>query len=171
MGKKKKRHDITAPRVRPMKLVPPDHPALHGVALVGSGFDQSILELGERLVATAIKHNGLAVAAPQVGVGLRLVALRDGRLFLNPELSRLSGETAVGVEGCLSYPNRWFDVLRSVEAEVVGLDPRTNLMTTYKSTTPLEARMWQHEIDHLDGIVLVNRWPESKRSVEAQHLR
>lgn len=162
MSKKKKgkRKTDTPPRVKPMLLVAADDPVLHGVALpVSDTFNPALVELGERMVATCKKYNGMALAAPQVGVNVRMVALPDGRLVVNPELSRVEVPQVLGREGCLSYPNRWWSVPRYVAVGVTGFNPRTGMMTVIQAEG-VEARMWQHEIDHLDGIVLDGRYIE-----------
>lgn len=169
MGKKKHKRVDGVQNPKPMRLVPGDAPVLHGVALPELPMDDWWL-LGRRMVATCLKYNGMAVAAPQVGVNIRLVALRDGTVVLNPTIVSQSGMQS-GAEGCLSYPGRWFMVERPRLVHVVGVHPGDGSGISLKAED-IDARCWAHEIDHLDGLVLVNRFPEIvDGSVGAQHLR
>lgn len=155
---KKKRTAPSGPK--PIKLVAADYWTLHGVALVAQPTDD-IEKLARRMLATCIKHNGMAVAAPQVGHNIRLVVLRNGSAILNPSAQpNMMRGTAYEREGCLSYPNRWWYVGRRIEVDVVGIDVFTGEPVGWKEDDRLQARMWQHEVDHLDGLVLDGRYEE-----------
>lgn len=138
-------------RVKAMPLVPANDPKLSAVATLEIPNDEWY-RLGKNLVATARRCNRMAVAAPQVGIDIRLVGLHDGRIILNPSLTDRHGRQ-VGSEGCLSLPGRWWRVERYNRVGVAGVHPLTGEPIECEAVA-LEARMWQHEIDHLDGLLL-----------------
>ena len=101
-------------------------------------------------------HAGLA--APQIGVGLRVFSYNiDGKIghLVNPRLVERSAETETQDEGCLSIPGVWFPTVRSTYAVAEGLDQHGQPLTL--SGHGLMARCLQHEIDHLDGRLYLDR--------------
>lgn len=162
MSKKKKRSAYTPPRVRPLKLVMETDPKLRTVALAEIP-DECWADLGRRLVATAAKHAGYAVAAPQVGADVRLVGMHPdvdvvgkalaGRALLNPTIVD-NGGSEVRHEGCLSLPGRWWAVPRFTRVTVTAVDPLDGTPFAFDETDAWLARMWQHEVDHLDGLLI-----------------
>jgi len=122
--------------------------------------------LVEDMVETMREAPGVGLAAPQVGLSMRLIVVEFGdeeddkapaRLYTmaNPEITRISEETLVGTEGCLSIPGIQGDVERGAAVTVKGLNRHGHPMTV-KAKGWL-ARIFQHEIDHLDGILFVDR--------------
>jgi len=153
----KRKGGRTTPAARALPLVLATDPVLHGVAMTAEP-SEMLFQLGQRMIATAWKYNGMAVAAPQVGADVRLVALHTGLVVLNPTIHDTSGQQ-IGDEGCLTYPDRWWRVPRAFKVYVTGVDVRDGkAIGTWADA--VDARMWQHEIDHLDGLVLVNRFDE-----------
>lgn len=148
------------PKVRAMVLVPLGHPVLSSVAYEGIP-SPDMRHLGQRLVATARARNGLAVAAPQVGKPVRLVGLASGLIVLNPTFTQTGTDQSTEVEGCLSYPGRWWTVTRPANGIVTGVDPTDGIPLAIE-VDGIEARCWGHEIDHLDGILIgePGRWTE-----------
>ena len=115
-------------------------------------------KLAEDMLETMRAAPGVGLAAPQVGVSERLIVVEydDARYMLaNPEITRRSEETAVAEEGCLSLPNLFGDVERATSVCVQGLD-LSNKRVTVEAEGWL-ARIFQHEIDHLDGILFPDR--------------
>lgn len=152
-----------------MVLVPLGHPVLSSVASEGVP-SEDMGYLGARLVVTARARNGLAVAAPQVGQPVRLVGWASGLVLLNPSFTQIGTESQTGEEGCLSYPGRWWNVTRAAAGIVTGVDPLDGRPIS-ETVEGLNARCWQHEIDHLDGILIgePGRWPEvldASRTIE-----
>lgn len=101
--------------------------------------------------------NGVGLAAPQVGIALRLIVVdADDRLqaVINPEIIAQEG-SQTGTEGCLSLPNLHGDVLRAERITVRGLNAQGKKITL--SGEGLWARCMQHEIDHLDGVLFIDR--------------
>jgi peptide deformylase len=111
-------------------------------------------------------EEGVGLAAPQVGVRKRLFTydLHEGDgpgVVINPEIVEMSGET-VSDEGCLSVPGFRFEILRAERVTMRGLDLDGNEIVL--EGDELLARMIQHEIDHLDGVLLLDRIdPEVRR--------
>jgi len=163
--KRRKGERYTPPKIKQAKLVTADYWTLHAVARFVDPSDD-VAALAQRMAVTCRKNNGLAVAAPQVGHDIRLVVLADGRAILNPSVEPdMTHGTSLEREGCLSYPNRWWLVERRIAVDVTGIDAFTGQpigFSTYRGDyeSTIDARMWQHEVDHLDGLVLVDRYEE-----------
>ena len=106
------------------------------------------------------------LAAPQIGVGLRLFSYHiDGKIghLINPRLVERSEETEIEDEGCLSIAGMWFPTVRSRFAVAEGVDQHGEPLTL--SGSGLMARCLQHEIDHLDGRLYLDRLTgETKRA-------
>ncbi|HEY55879.1 MAG TPA: peptide deformylase [Dehalococcoidia bacterium] len=119
--------------------------------------DGSIRRLIDDMVATMQQQGGVGLAAPQIGVSLRVVVIQlpDEEPFalVNPEIVKRSGEREV-VEGCLSVPGYAGDIRRSVSVTVKGWD-RWGKPVRIKATG-LQAQALEHELDHLNGVLFVD---------------
>ena len=104
------------------------------------------------------KANGIGLAAPQVGIAHRLIVVApDGMrptALINPKVVRSEG-SAIGEEGCLSIPGLYGDVQRPAVVDVEALDRKGRKVTFHLQG--LRARMIQHEIDHLDGVLFIDK--------------
>jgi peptide deformylase len=132
--------------------------------------DASIRKLIDDMVDTMIAAPGVGLAAPQVGVGLRVVVIKTDQnlhTLVNPELVKGEGEQ-IGLEGCLSVPGYVGEVKRYLRVVARGLN-RQGKQVKVKGDDLL-ARAIQHEIDHLDGILFTDRLTslETLRKVEPQ---
>ena len=121
--------------------------------------DDKIKELLQDMVETMHKYNGVGLAAPQVGVLKRAIVidLYDGNeplMLVNPRIIKTKGTQEVE-EGCLSFPNEYAKVVRPKELTVEALD-REGKKFKLKAKDLL-AQAVAHEIDHLDGIVFIDR--------------
>jgi peptide deformylase len=119
--------------------------------------DDSIRKLIDDMVDTMVAAPGVGLAAPQVGVGLRVVVIKiDQSLhtLVNPEMVKAEGEQ-IGLEGCLSVPGYVGEVKRALRVVARGLN-RNGKQVRVKGDGLL-ARAIQHEIDHLDGILFTDR--------------
>ncbi len=134
----------------------------HKVSNFGPDFQSLVDDMGETMRVAP----GVGLAAPQVDESIRLIVVEFGdeeneetppKLYViaNPEITRSSQDTLVGTEGCLSIPGIQGDVERFVTVTVKGLNRQGRPMTV-KAKGWL-ARIFQHEIDHLDGILFVDR--------------
>jgi peptide deformylase len=122
-----------------------------------STIDGSIQRLIDDMVETMQQTHGVGLAAPQIGVSLRVVVLQmpDEEPFaiVNPEIVKLSGEREV-TEGCLSVPGYYGEITRSASVTVKGLD-RNGKKFRIKATDLL-AQALEHEIDHLNGVLYID---------------
>jgi peptide deformylase len=129
-------------------------------------FGPGLQTLVEDMIETMRQAPGVGLAAPQVGEASRLIVVEFGDednedvppklyVMVNPEITRASQETVIGTEGCLSVPGIQGDVERLEAVTVKGLNRHGRPMTV-KAKGWL-ARIFQHEIDHLDGVLFVDR--------------
>ena len=148
-----------------MAMVKPKDPVLRQVA-TAVDHPADVEHLAARMLATLrTRPNGMALAAPQVGRSVRLV-VTDGssgmpRVAVNPVIVRRFGELVVATEGCLSLPGRRYVVARHPEIELTFED-LDGLSHSSRVGEALPARMWQHEVDHLDGVLLEGRYPAAR---------
>lgn len=120
-------------------------------------FDNKLRILLDDMYETMKKHDGVGLAAPQVGILKRVVVIEidDGKIELvNPEIIEMSGEQN-GAEGCLSVPGVWGEVTRPNDVTVKALDRNGKEFTI--SGSEMLARAFCHEIDHLDGKLFVEK--------------
>lgn len=111
------------------------------------------IEFATELVKFMRDHNGLGLAANQVGVGYKIFAMRSdpNKVFFNPRIIDRSEETILLEEGCLSFPDLFVKIKRPRHIKVRYEQPNGETVTeTYVN---LSARIIQHEIEHLDGII------------------
>src|SRR5690554_4014546 len=147
-------------------------PILRTVADPVGEVDASLRRLVTDLMDTMTGRPGRAgVAAPQIGVGLRVFVFQaEGRRghVVNPTLE-LAGEEVVEEEGCLSLPGLWFPTPRAARATVRGIDQDGRPVTI--SGSGALARVLQHEYDHLDGVLYVDRLRGETRRRALREIR
>lgn len=116
--------------------------------------------------------NGLALAAPQIGVQKQVVVWDfgdDPQAIFNPEISDGDGEW-VYEEGCLSIPGLYVEIARPKTVLVRGVDLDGNVVE--READEIEARMFQHEVDHLHGVLMFDRMtPDQRRDALAEYRR
>jgi len=133
------------------------HSILRRKAAPVSEIDSEVADVGQRLITCLERAGGLGLAAPQIGSGLCVIAYDIGEgcdIILNPRIEKGEGRES-SVEGCLSLPRLYGDVPRAGRVVVAGLDRRGRPVTI--EAEDLLARVLQHEIDHLEGILFVDR--------------
>jgi peptide deformylase len=131
-------------------------------------FDEGLLAFARDLIASMYAHKGVGLAAPQVGRPLRVIAVdasesRDGSeafVLVNPTIVAEEGRI-VGEEGCLSIPGISAEVERSARVVVEGFTPEGEPRRV--EGAELLARVLQHEIDHLNGILFIDRLGPMRR--------
>ncbi len=120
--------------------------------------DQRLSDLVSNMIKTMEKEKGVGLAAPQIGSDLRICLARvDNTLFalINPEIKAYSRKKEIFEEGCLSFPGKFFPVERPVKVKIKAQD--INGKKIRIKADGLLARVLQHEIDHLDGILVIDR--------------
>lgn len=147
-------------------------PVLKTVAARVDDVDGKIIRLVDDMFETLVDSgNGLALAAPQIGVQKQVVVwdLDDNPLaIVNPEIVESDGEWVYD-EGCLSIPGLYVEMLRPKTVLVRGVDLDGNVVEL--EADELEARMFQHEIDHLNGVLMFDRLEGDQRKEALREYR
>ena len=173
------------------KLVTQNHPALHAIAeevphkeITSSKIKKVIKDMREALDSYSVDgFNGVAIAAPQIGVSLRMFLVHNTSkepkerdllpelVAINPKIVKLSKKKHIVGEGCLSVGEDYGAVSRSTHATLRAFDEHGNEYE--RGASGLLAQIFQHEVDHLDGILFIDRaervW--HKDDAHAQKLR
>jgi peptide deformylase len=149
-------------------------PVLKSRASEIRSFGPELEREAERMVAIMHDAIGVGLAATQLGVMHRLLVFQAGpdatpTAIANPEIDWLSSEVVVAEEGCLSLPRVSVDVERPLFARVRGVDVTGEPIQIEASG--LEARVLQHEIDHLDGVLMLDRTGRDQRKAALRALR
>ena len=135
-------------------------------------FDDDLERLVERMTALMHEASGVGLAATQVGVLRRLfVFVDDGedRVIVNPVITRSSGEIELDDEGCLSLRDVLVPVERPTEVTIEGVDAKGEPVKL--ELEPPSSRVVQHELDHLDGVLIIDRTDEQSRRAALATLR
>lgn len=156
-----------------MEILTHPNPALRQPAAdVDPAKDPGLKELVERMAELMYEAPGIGLAATQIGVQKRLFIydLDDGLVVLcNPRLTSLSQETEVDEEGCLSVPGIGIPVERALAVVCEAVDLEGNPVRI--EGTELLARVLQHEMDHLDGVLILDRaTPEDRKAALRSYL-
>ena len=159
----------------PLQLVLNDTPAgdsfLRTPALLVNPADPTVARLAERMLATVKKEKGAGIAAPQVGINRSVILVKrlDRKpekpfvAYKNPEIIDFSPETVVYWDGCLSIPAGFGKVERAASI-VIAYDGEDNVRVTER-VHGLTARIFQHEIDHLKGILFIDHMAAGSRGL------
>ncbi|MGQ9801094.1 MAG: peptide deformylase [Candidatus Saccharicenans sp.] len=159
-----------------LEIITFGHPTLAAKARPVDNINQEIVELARNMVETMHQAPGIGLSAPQVNVGLRLITVdlsvgeRADELIVmvNPEIIEAEGEQ-VGEEGCLSVPGVYEKVLRPSHLLLRGYNLDSQEIRL--EATDLLARVFCHEIDHLDGRLFVDRLSPLKRRLVRSRLK
>jgi peptide deformylase len=153
--------DIMQP---PLKIVHYPHPSLRHPAVPLTSIDEKLRNVASKMLELMYEHRGLGLAAPQVGVPFQMfVANYAGDpeqrqlegVYINPVVIERKGSVE-GEEGCLSFPKLWQKVRRAKTVTVQAYTLQGELITLECSDLP--ARIWQHEIDHLHGVLYIDKF-------------
>lgn len=137
-------------------------------------FDASLTAMARRMLELMHAADGVGLAAPQVGVLARLFVCnvtgdpKDDMIFVNPELADLEG-AAVGEEGCLSIPEVTVNVRRAVRCKMIARDLDGEAFELHG--VDLASRVWQHETDHLEGRLIIDRMSEADKIANRRAIR
>lgn len=148
-------------------------PVLRQRAADVDAIDGRLAHLARQMIDTMYEAPGVGLAAPQVGVRKRLFVFDTGdgegpRTIVNPTISESDGEWTFE-EGCLSVPGLSWPIVRPRDIHLTGWDLDGNEMSL--DATEYEARVFQHEVDHLDGVLLVERLDAEQRAEALRILR
>jgi len=149
-------------------------PVLRSPASPVGEFDDDLAADAERMIGLMRDAAGVGLAATQLGVLRRLLVFQAGgdaepTVLVNPEIEWSSGDLVTAEEGCLSLPGVIVDVERSLHVRVRGVDASGNPLLI--EGAGLEARVLQHEIDHLDGVLMIDRAEREQRRGALRALR
>ena len=145
-----------------MKVFTLGEEVLREKALPVENIDDNIRDLITDMFVTMKEHNGVGLAGPQVGKKLRLFVVEadDGvqRAFINPQIIETSAQTSFYEEGCLSIPKVYENIERPEKIRVQAVNENGRPFTL--EADGLLARVIQHEYDHLDGVLFIDRGSE-----------
>ncbi|GAA1932928.1 peptide deformylase [Microbacterium aoyamense] len=156
--------------VRPIRVF--GDPVLRSACAHVGTIDEGTRALVQDLIDTVELPGRAGVAANQIGVGVRVFSYNiDGDIgyLINPELVEVSGEPEAIGEGCLSVPGLWHDTVRYPRATARGIDLDGNEVVL--EGEGLLAQALQHEIDHLDGKLYIDRLTPETRRIAMREIR
>jgi peptide deformylase len=156
--------------VRPIRLF--GDPVLRTPAVEVTSFDKHLRRLVKDLADTMLDGGGAGLAAPQIGVSLRVFVFHvDGFSghMVNPTFEPVDDQMQDGEEGCLSIPGMAWDCRRHLNVVARGLDMHGEPIEL--PGTEMLARCVQHEVDHLDGVLFVDRLDEQTRRRALREIR
>jgi len=149
---------VTTPELR---IVFYPDPALRRVAEPVPAVNDEVRGIARRMIELMHEARGVGLAAPQVGLGWRLFVANptgepgDDRVFINPVLSEPSRQTEAHEEGCLSIPEVRGQITRPRAITITATDLSGQRFCLTSDELP--ARIWQHENDHLDGVLILDK--------------
>jgi peptide deformylase len=134
------------------------------------GSNSEVRDIAREMLLVMYAAEGIGLSAPQVGVNKRLMVFNENgdrkekdleRVFVNPQIIRFSPETESDEEGCLSFPSIYGHVTRSLSIDIKYDDlDGSSCMETLEG---LPARIFQHEYDHLDGVLFIDRFDDKDK--------
>ena len=147
-----------------MKIVNYPHPALRVKARPVAAIDADVQKAAAEMLELMYKHDGLGLAAPQVTLDYQMIVMNFAGdherpemecVAINPVIVDTKGGTVNDREGCLSFPGLYQNVRRAKSVIVNYYDLKSQLQV--RECSDLVARVWQHEIDHLQGSLFIDR--------------
>lgn len=147
-----------------MHIVKYPHPALRAKAAPVTGIDKDLHLLVGRMFELMYRHEGLGLAAPQVAMAQRVLVMnfsgdpaekQHELVAINPVIVELGKQIEDGREGCLSFPDLFSKVRRSKRVKVQAYNLQGELYEMVCDDLP--ARVWQHEVDHLEGALFIDK--------------
>lgn len=131
-----------------------------------TGVNKKVLKLAQKMVNTMIKAEGVGLAAPQIGKNIEMCAVIDHEneqivVMINPRITKYGDTTSIEEEGCLSCPNetRHIERFDYIEVDYIGIDGEPHKAIC----KGIDARIVQHEIDHLQGFLITDYESQSLR--------
>lgn len=149
-----------------LEVLKAGHPVLKQVAQPVDHVNKKMRAFIEDMAETMYKTDGVGLAAPQVGVSKRIIVVDDGnglQALINPQIIKAEG-SQWGPEGCLSVPGYFGDVERYEKVTVTAIDPNNKKLRI--EAEGFLARIFQHEIDHLEGHLFIEMAVNLKKQVD-----
>jgi peptide deformylase len=148
-----------------MKIVQYPHPSLRYVAKPLTAIDKKVQTYAAQMLELMYENKGLALAATQVELPFRMIVMNvaesteardpnNAQVVINPQILEKKGSIE-GDEGCLSFPGLYQKIRRAKTIKVQGYDLKGGLIE--KTCVDLESRVWQHEVDHLNGELFIDK--------------
>lgn len=136
--------------------------------------DDTVHAVAERMIQLMRQVNGAGLAAPQVGLDWRMFVVEgqdeeDAQVFINPKVTPISRDLVAHEEGCLSLPGITADVRRPSAVRIVSQNLDGQEVTLESEDFP--ARVWQHEFDHLEGVLIIDRMSPLDRLATRKTLK
>lgn len=144
----------------PLKIVIYPDPRLKKVSAPITQFDAALPEMAQQMFALMRENKGVGLAAPQVGINIRLFVMNptgnpeDDRVYINPILTEAEGDEE-GEEGCLSIPELRVKIFRAKKLRMEAQNLAGEKVE--ENADGYIARVWQHETDHLNGVLITDR--------------
>jgi peptide deformylase len=160
-----------------MKIVRYPHPSLRHVARPLAAIDEKVRTQAQEMLDLMVEHKGLALAATQVELPFRMIVMNvqaegiqrdEVGVYFNPVILERKGSVE-GEEGCLSFPELFQKIRRAKTVRVQAYNLKGEIID--RVCNDLEARVWQHEIDHLDGILFIDKMGPIARLSSRSSLR
>ena len=137
--------------------------------------DANVQEVARKMIELMFEHNGVGLAAPQVGLPWRLFVTQDldnegeGIVWMNPELETVDDTCEVEEEGCLSLPEIRADIRRPIGIRISGYDIAGQSRSC--ESDDFIARVWQHEYDHLEGVLIIDKMSAMDKLVNRKLIK
>lgn len=160
--------------IESLEIVEYPDPILKLVCAPVETFDEGLKRLGEHMLRLMREAEGVGLAAPQVGLTIRMFVCNhtgepdDALVCINPSFTELDGAAVAG-EGCLSLPGVTVNMRRPTRATIEACDVDGKPFRI--EGTDLRARIWLHEADHLDGKMIVDRMSEADQIANRRSLK
>lgn len=160
---------------RTLEIVWYPEPVLRQKAEPVAEVTDEVRAVASRMIELMHEARGVGLAAPQVGLPWRMFVANptgepdDNRVFINPVLRDASRKAETREEGCLSLPHVSVEVTRPALITIDAVDEQGNAFTLTSDGLP--ARVWQHEYDHLDGVLIIDRMTPADRMANRRALR
>ena len=169
-------YHLTMPvQARQLRIRTYPDPALRAPGQPVETVDEHVRQVAQRMLELMHEANGIGLAAPQVGLDWHLFVANptgdpdNDRVFINPALRDADRHTELYEEGCLSLPGVTGQVMRPVSITIDAINAQGEPFSL--TDDGLAARCWQHEYDHLDGILIIDRMPPADRRANKRPLR
>lgn len=166
---------MTSPELESLSIIKYPDPRLRKVCEPVVEFDAPLRALADRMIVLMNQAEGIGLAAPQVGILKQMFVCaiigepQKSMVFVNPTLADLDGEAEAAEEGCLSIPEVTVTVKRPIQCRIDAVDLDGNPVAFESSE--LMARCWQHECDHLQGRLIIDRMSPADRVANRRALK